>query len=248
MVTTRVEADWQFVEEVVAGLRRRNDVLGVIVFGSLARHERTSDSDVDLIVVVAEASDRTSIRGVIAAISADTGLAHQITPIFFTPAELVRELEQRPSFATHLADEGLIVHRTPDLEQVESALDPTNPVDEEALRAELRSRMKLLSQARHLDRFNGEFTPLLAQLYALGRSAVILKLLECGVRQYSWTTIFDTYAALRPDLGRDLERVRKLRKYYDHIHDRRELPVAEQQVGQDFVAEMISSISSIADS
>lgn len=218
--TRRRPEYWSILEEAASRLGRSKEVLGVIVFGSLARGSSTPSSDVDLIVLLAEGADRAPIRRVLREASGDTPLASKLTPIYFTPSSLLRELAARPSFGGHLADEGVVLYRTPALDALEKQMDAHTPVNQRALEEELQERTKLLGKVGHLERMNGEFLPTLSQLYSLARSVVIVKLMQRGVRKYDWGEVFDVYSRIEPSLAGEIDSLKNLRGYYEFVHDR----------------------------
>lgn len=235
----------QDVHQLVTELRRDQAVLGVIAFGSLARRELTATSDIDLLVVHDPSTSARELRGTVALAAERVALHLRVAPVFFTPAALQREFERHPSFAAHLADEGVVVFSRPDF--VEAAKTLNSPqVTRDALQRELADRVSRLALFSDLERFNDEYVPCLAQLYSLGRSIVIVKLLENGIHEYSWRKVFDRYSTVRPELDNDLDRVEDLRVYYEHVNNRSELPLVRRHVDPDYVGDAIESISAVA--
>ncbi|WP_270886890.1 nucleotidyltransferase family protein [Pedococcus sp. 5OH_020] len=218
--TRRRPEYWTILEALAARLGASKDVLGVIVFGSLARGSDTPSSDVDLIVLLAEGTDRGPISSVLRKASADTPLANKLTPIYFTPSSLSRELAARPSFGGHLADEGVVLYRTPALDALDEQMEALTPLNQRALEEELQDRTRLLEKLGHLERMNGEFLPTLSQLYTLARSVIIVKLMQRGVRKYDWGEVFDAYSKIEPSLAGEIATLKNLRGYYEFVHDR----------------------------
>lgn len=210
----------QSVEKAVDSLRAWSDVLGVMLFGSVARGDDNPHSDVDLIVLVEEGADRKRIREAIKGATSGTSLEGKITPIFFTPDSLNAELVNRPSFSRHLADEGMALYWAPGTDWLPRQLSSLKQPTPRDLQRELEQRMQALSKFEHLDRLNNEFAPTMSQLYVLARSVVILKLMQRGIRKYDGLGIFDTYSTIQPSLERDLERLKRLRSYYEYVHDK----------------------------
>ncbi|QIM22385.1 nucleotidyltransferase domain-containing protein [Phycicoccus sp. HDW14] len=238
----------RFLEKATEGLAAKADALALIVFGSVARGDESASSDIDLIVLVDDFVDRARIKQILSDTAAGTPFENRITPIFFTPEQLVQELTQRPSFAGHLEDEGLLLYEAPRAKPLVQALSTLPLITPSSLQEELRDRTELLDQYQHLDRLNNRFTPALAQMYALGRSVVIVKLMQQGVRQYNWGAVFDTLSAHKPALGDDLDRIKGLRAYYDYVHDRSSSPEALPPVDEEDVRAVIASLQKIAQS
>lgn len=94
------------IEEMTARIVREFDPLQVILFGSHARGDAGSDSDIDLLVVLAEVADRRATTIGIRDILADMPIAKDI--IVATPDDIRRA--SRPSVLGRARDEGRVVH------------------------------------------------------------------------------------------------------------------------------------------
>lgn len=198
-------------------LSSEDAVLGAVAFGSLTRGELTRSSDVDILVVHRPEASVRDLRATVLSCSQPPG-SHRWTPIYFTPDELAQEFSEHPSFAAHIADEGVTVYRTADFTPVEQRIKSPKLTAAD-LHAELQLRLQPLRWFSNLKRFNGHFIQPLSHLYSIGKSIVIVKLLENGVREYSWRRIFDTYANIRPDLEEDLRAVETLREHYEYFNN-----------------------------
>lgn len=243
---TSVDSGQRKFLEKATGAMARSDVLALIVFGSIARGDESESSDVDLIVLLDESVDRKKIKKILFEAAAGTPFEGRLTPIFFTPEKLAQELTRRPSFAGHLEDEGLLLFQAPRAKPLVQSLSSLPAITHSSLQEELRERTELLNQYKHLERLNNRFTPALAQLYALGRSVVIVKLMQQGVRQYNWGEIFDTLSERKLGLANDLDRIKRLRPYYEYVHDRHSDPEALPPVDEDEVQAVIASLRRIA--
>ena len=232
---------WHDLFEVAADSIVKREVIAVILYGSLTRDDWMASSDVDLAVVVRDDADPLQMRRMIKNLWADRSIS-VITPSTFTCASLIREAERHPTFAAHLVDEGIVIIETHAFANLEKVLIAAATADGPVIEKELRERANELYRLTDLRRFNRQFVPMLARLYALARSIVIARLLQQGVSEYSWRQIFDTLATHRPDLALDLQRLRDLRPYYDHAHGRRRLADEDQDIDPEFVKAAIRSI------
>jgi predicted nucleotidyltransferase len=238
-------ADYTEIDAILARLRDCDDIEGIVVFGSRVRNELQVTSDIDLLVVHSEDLRPANARSLIKqSVSAD--LRHRLSVTCFTRKTLLHEFDKHPSFAAHLADEGTILHKRGGFEPVEHRLNSTQ-LNTAMLTRELAVRTYKLHLFRNLERFNGEFVLCLARLYAIGRSVVIIKLLQHDIHEYSWKRLFDAYASIHPELEPDLSRIESLRPCYEHVHDRRSsLPGIWTRIDPRRVDETIDAISTLS--
>ena len=236
------------IKQALQKLGSHDAVVGVVVFGSLARGELADTSDIDVLVVHQASVSVSDLRAAVRQSLANEPRLRQlddVKPIFFTQKALLEEMDRHPSFAAHLADEGLVLYRAAEFKPVDRILS-SPPITRKALHDELVVRLRQLRLFSDLDRFNGEFVPCLAQLYSIGRSVVIVKLLENDIREYSWRRVFDAYSEVRPELDTDLNRMATLRAYYEHVRNRSELPSERRNVDSRYVDRAIDSIEAVA--
>ncbi len=233
--------------EVWQDLHDIEGILGVIVFGSLAREEHDLGSDIDLLVVHDELASLSDLRQRVDAATGLNGALVKVTSFFFTAEALRDEFARYPSFGAHFADEGIVVVRKSGFDNVEMMIESASltPV---ALRAELEDRVSQLGPLSRLERFNGEFGPCLARLYSIGRAVVIIKLLENGIHEYSWRRAFESYGSVRPELRGELECVADLRTFYDHVLNRLGRAIDHSPVDRVYVERAIGAIHTIASS
>ena len=216
-------------------------MIALIVFGSLTRDDWAAASDVDLAVVIPDDGDPMNTRRVIKRLW-ERRSPWRISPSIFTTATLEREAQRRPTFAAHLVDEGVVLAETPEFDWLEKVLIGSAFTDASTIEIELRERATDLELFYDLRRFNGEFVPMLAQLYSLSRSIVIGRLLQQGVSEYSWRRIFDLLADRCPHLAPELVTLRNLRPFYEHIHGQRLLTHRDQGVDPRAVQAAIHSL------
>ena len=229
------------VEGVVSELAHERFVNELVVFGSHATGLSSDVSDVDLLVVHDPRASSRELRSIIR----NQDPLDVIDPIFFTPGTLEAEFQRHPSFAAHIADQGVIVHQRGDRSSVHQALEAVKLTDE-SLNRELDLYLEQLRLFTKLDRFNNIFSPCLAQLYSLGRSIVIVKLLERGRHEYGWRNVFQTYSNLRPDLSNRLEHLHELRKYYEHVHAKNTAHTSSLGADKEYVENALDSIAAVA--
>jgi predicted nucleotidyltransferase len=234
------------VVDVASSLGRVPGVVGVVIFGSVAREDDDARSDVDIVILIEPGSNRPLVRDRTQMIAASRTPNRRVTPVLFSIDGFQRECAERPSFYAHLYDEGIVVCVPGRVVEMRRILRAAPTITRKKLQEELEERTELLSKLSHLDRFNGQFVPALSQLYTLSRSVVILKLLERGRREYDWKRIFDSYARLEPSMRDQLRNMQSLRPYYEHVHDRHKLPADDQYVKEEAVESAIESVTAVA--
>ena len=229
---------------VVESLKGHPGVLAIVLFGSGARGETEQQSDRDLLVLRSETSD---IRAVRARIKRATRLhrAPKMSALLMTQSQLEDELRERPSFVAHLKDEGRVLFEREDLPAT-TLLASIPEADAFALEREALERSQQVEQFSHPERFNGEYVPALAQLYAIGRSLVILELLKRHLHEYRWQQIFKLYGNVRPDLHESLVRIESLRPFYEHVRNRKALPKRQRPMDDGPLRDAVASLQLIS--
>lgn len=220
-------------------------IYGLVLFGSSARGDSTDSSDLDFVVFAQDRESFHSARTLVL-IQAKSVSNRPATVQWFSPKSFTREIARYPSFAAHLIDEGVVLHETPVLrdlrDQAASALE-----DKEALERELLLRVRNLRSFLDTKRFNGEYVPSLAHLYSIGRAVVIVKLLQRGVHEYSWRTIFRSYGNICPACREDLRHVEALRQYFEFAQGVSDSsPTTEPMKDGETILQVVSSISNLA--
>jgi hypothetical protein len=241
-------SDAELTAHTLPGLGDHAAVVGVVIFGSLARNELTEASDVDVLIVHKADASVPELRSAIKrefAGKIGSRASERFRPFFYSPNTLLQEMGKHPSFAAHLSDESVVVYATADFDTINRAIR-TPSITRQGLRDELATRLGQLNLFADLSRFNGQFVPCLAQLYAIGKAVVIVKLLQNNIREYRWRKVFDRYSEVCPELDADLSRVATLRAYYDYVRDRSELPISRRAVDEQYVDDVIGSITAVA--
>lgn len=85
--------------------------LSIILYGSVARKQETSESDIDLCFVVRHARDKTSAQAIAHEISPILleRFGAKLSPIFFTVAEFKRKARKREPPINSIAKEGIVI-------------------------------------------------------------------------------------------------------------------------------------------
>jgi len=226
---------WSAILDRLAASMDFERVVSVIVFGSAAREDTTSQSDLDVLVVVEDAP-----RAVVVATDRAT-----FTPLVFTARALLREASVKPSFVSHLLDEGRVIYERPDWQDLQAEL-AIRASDTRALHREVQRRVRHLDPLHPVERYRNSPITAMSQIYGVARSLVIARLLEHGVREYSWRRAFDRYAEMRPDLRHDIEALKALRPYYEYSHARPGAMVPSRSVELDELQELVDSAERLA--
>jgi len=97
------------LKKIAERLKREYNAQKVILYGSYARGEETSDSDIDLLIV-APTTDRmidrmAEVRGLIR----DLRNGLPISPIVVTPEELEIKLKNKDPFIQTILEEGAVL-------------------------------------------------------------------------------------------------------------------------------------------
>ena len=223
---------WDFLD--------RDDVTAVVVFGSVARGDSAASSDFDVLVVV---EDRAARRALVE----DLDRSHRSFPwpLVLSRDALLDEVQARPSFVSHLLDEGVVVYGEQAWNDLRAELLPSSH-DEKALDRELRSRAGHLAPFARPERFVNSPVTALSQIYAIARSIVIVRLLQEDIHEYSWQRVFDAYAEVRPDLRGELQSLKALRPYYESARAGTAMALQTRPVGTDEVHDLVTYVSHLA--
>lgn len=206
------------VQGIIDGLRELPEILGIALFGSTARGDADEGSDVDVLVVRSDSARTKDVRSRVTELLATRQLEASV--LIRSEAQLAREVARRPSFAAHLIDEGVVLHESASWTGFDVILSEVD-VSPEAMDDEIGIRSKDLRSFADIRPFNGHYFAYLANLYAIGRSVVIARLLARGVHEYRWRCAFSRYSELRPDLKPGLEAIEDLRPFYEYACGRR---------------------------
>ncbi len=220
MSLRQAEASWRTAERIARELVRQLPAIeGVFVFGSVARGDETAWSDIDLLIVGTD-SKLTPTR-VLAKLPPNLR-NRRLSLLYYTVGELERLLEAGSSFMAHLRSQGRILIDTHGvMERMMRASFSLTPSLDDDLNIEL-DRLKSLE---NLKQFNGNFLFGLSQLYAIGKSVVMLRLLEEGHPEFSRDKAFDAFRRNHPELQAEVQRIQELRPFYSLVTRRRPEPL-----------------------
>jgi predicted nucleotidyltransferase len=164
-----ISSNRRTAERVAGILLELPDVEAVCLYGSVARGDDESTSDIDLLVLGSEAVAR---QDALAALPED--IPGELLSINCkTRAQLEGVFQQNPSFALHLVIEGVVLgDRTGFLGRLLS--QPVRSVTGD----DVRRAVRRLDQYDDLSRFNDDFLCCFSDLYMTGRLVVTLSLLK----------------------------------------------------------------------
>lgn len=96
-------------------------LVSVTLFGSVARGEETVDSDIDILLVLKDGTDRKKAEGNISDISHEAYLAFgcSVMPIVVTETEYARKLKRKQGFWRELPKEGRLIPRRREREMID---------------------------------------------------------------------------------------------------------------------------------
>lgn len=220
---------------------RSRAVEAVCVYGSVARGDATTGSDIDLLVV----GDGAELSSRLLRTLVPTEF-HHLRPAltFYTKGELEVLLSSRVSFAAHLANEGQILF---DRDGVLKRMFVAHSAKPLAVEEELEYHLRRLRSFEDTSQFNGNFLFCLAQLYVIGKAVIMLILAGAGRPEYNKDRAFKVMTRTRPELRADLQRVAELKPFYLQVTGRVKAPFPFSYRDADsHVAGTISAIRRIA--
>jgi predicted nucleotidyltransferase len=229
-------------ESVARHLAAVQAVDGVCLFGSIARGDVDGTSDIDILAVGSD-PELTPTR--LLKTLPDKLRQERISLVYRSREELEELFATGASFVDHLRHEGEILYDAEGLLRhvFEDDFLPSLNVDQE-LDAELR-RLDVYS---NLKIFKGNFLFVLAQLYAIGKSIVMLGLVSDGERQYNRDAAFAAFKRRNPGIADDVDRIARLRPFYRLVTRRGHEPLPFSYRGsEDEVRAALKSIRKLAD-
>lgn len=183
-------------------------VLGVAVFGSVARSSSTSRSDADLLVLVDD--DGPGRPELTAALPPDLR-SGRLTLACYRRDELAEMMALETSFTEHLRREARVLA---DSDGELTALLTAPPRTKVPVHEELDGKLSQLDNYRDLDVFRGNYLFVLARLYALGKSIVMLGLYADGSPIFDRDRAFAEFRRRNADLAASIDAVESLRPFY----------------------------------
>jgi predicted nucleotidyltransferase len=210
----RLRAERQLASELADALRTQRAVSSACLFGSAARDEADSGSDLDLLVV----ASGDDVRGVRAELKRFERKGE--TQIRVMAAHRLRDVfEDRTVFATHLAREGRVFLDRDGLITALIKDYPKNAPVEEDGRA-LRARLKAYED---LAWCGGRYLLCLADLHAWGRSGAMLALGRLGRFEFSRDRLFAALVESYPGLAEAAPTVEALRPFWLTVRRKRQV-------------------------
>jgi predicted nucleotidyltransferase len=206
---------------------RYPDLRAICLFGSAARDESAADSDVDVLVVMADSSDALGLRRQLRSMKEDVNHSSQIC--LMTEERLRRNFADRTVFAAHLAREGRVVDDHDGvIEELLADFPVDAPVQETAGR--LNSQLDVYED---LVWCGGYYLFCLADLYAWSRSGAMLALARAGEFEFDRDRVFARLGSVHPDLRAAAEVTRRLRPFWERVNRHGTAALPFSPVGSD---------------
>lgn len=187
-------------------------VLGICVFGSVARGKADANSDIDLLVL--GKSDRMRPSELYSYLP-DNLRQGSVSISYFTPRSLDEYLRNWSRFAAHLRQEGRVLHDNGG--KLREALNREIPVSTEGEAARQLRRLRGLG---HADRFGMHFFFPLAQLYRIGRTLTYDRLATHDILEFDQKVAFETLAKTEPALADNLALIARLAPFFERARNR----------------------------
>jgi hypothetical protein len=193
-------------------LMAANGVTGVCVFGSVARGQAGTDSDIDILVLGIDPEIKPSeLYKIVPANVNDAGLSL----IYFTPERLSEHLRHSFLFGSHLKQDGWIIH------DFNGALTRLIKNEYKILPGEeVRRQRRLLRGLRHTDRFGGRFLFPLSHVYRIGRTVTYAQLAERGIFEFDQDAAFEKLAEVMPQWADAISTIERLAPFYARTRSR----------------------------
>jgi hypothetical protein len=229
----------QAVADWVAAHAGRPPIV-TMLFGSVARGDEGRQSDLDVLIVVGDDDQARTIRSHFA-----DAASSAIRPLVLSRRAMVEEVALRPSFVSHLLDEGDILQLSAEWiplrqELAEAASDP------DLLDREVKRRARAVESFASAERFSNSPITALSHVYSIASSLIIARLLQSGVREYSWQRAFDRYSELHPELRSEVEALKALRPFYEFARARPGARRPDRVVDTEELRNLVRSVELVA--
>jgi predicted nucleotidyltransferase len=193
------------VADVTAELVRAPGVLGIDLFGSVARGDASPLSDIDVLVVARDRSVRaTELRRLVS-----PRLRERLSLHVFSSGRFENRSRTNALFMTHLRAEGIVLYDP--FRVIADALKQTARVSVTA--RELRLVLARLRAYDDASRFGDDYLLPLSHLYVLGKRAAMLRLHEMSVHEYGPLKVFETLRILVPSADAATAALTELRPF-----------------------------------
>lgn len=216
-------------------------VVGVCLFGSVARGDAGPDSDVDLLVV----GDDPQLTPSFIRRRLHLQETHsRVSIVYHTTETLDRYFKTGSRFLLHLQLEGEILYDSSGLLR---ALQD-RPLLNAPVRAEVEGQLKRLCLYDDPARYNGNFLFPLSHIYAIGKAIVMAILAENEIHEFNRDRALDAFAARFPDSSDDIATLRKLVPFYTLVSKgvEQDLPFSHHACEAE-VAEAVEGVRRVAD-
>lgn len=184
-------------------------VVGVALFGSVARRQDHDNSDIDLLVLVSRPGmGARTLRTFLPANAA----SQRVSLACYTEFMLWDGMRTHASLALHLKLEAAILADT----GRRLATIIQTPVDmHQAADAEIAALRSSLESLRELRQYNGDYLFLLSRLYRISRSLVYACLARLGIAEFDTSTAFAVLSEHQQELAPSLQVLERLRPFSD---------------------------------
>jgi predicted nucleotidyltransferase len=216
-------------------------IVGVCLFGSVARGDEGPDSDLDLLVVGDDPElTPSSIRRRLHLQESSP----RVSIVYHTPETLDRYLKTGSRFLLHLQLEGEVLFDSSgllgDLQH--------HPLIKAPVRAEVDGQLKRLSLYDDPARYNGNFLFPLSHIYAIGKAIVMAILSENEIYEFNRDRAFDKFAGRFPDARDDIATLRRLGPFYASVAKgiEQDLPFSHHDCEAE-VAEAVAAVRRLAE-
>jgi predicted nucleotidyltransferase len=216
-------------------------IMGVCLFGSVARGDAGPDSDLDLLVV---GDDPQLTPSLIRRRLHLQQASPKVSIVYHTAETLDRYLTTGSRFLLHVQLEGDVLY---DSSGVLRNLQDRPPL-KAPVRAEVEGQLKRLSLYDDPARYNGNFLFPLSHIYAIGKAIVMAVLSENEIHEFNRDHAFTEFAAHFPDSRYDIETLRELRPFYTLVSKGigQQLPFSHHDC-KDEVAEAMAAARRVAE-
>jgi predicted nucleotidyltransferase len=216
-------------------------VMGVCLFGSVARGDAGPDSDLDLLVVGDDPQlTPSSIRRRLHMQETHP----RVSIVYHTAETLDRYFKTGSRFLLHLQLEGEVLYDSSGLLR-----DLWNrPLLKAPLHADLVGQLKRLCLYDHPARYNGNFLFPLSHIYAIGKAIVMAILAENEIHEFNRDRALDEFVALFPASRDDIETLRQLSPFYHLVSKgvEQDLPFSHHAC-EAAVAEAVAAVRRLAE-
>jgi hypothetical protein len=181
--------------EVASQLSTHRDVDAILLYGSVARGDADSYSDIDLLIVGRDEGQTVAgLRHWIGSVDPDNRASY----VFHTRESFDELIEEGSTFLAHLKTEGqVLLDRTGQLTAFLS-----RPWQPESVEAEIALALERLQNYERPEIFGGRFLFALAHVFTIGKAIVMARLAAEGHLEIKLRTCISSLAWSRSGRGR----------------------------------------------